>query len=199
MKRLIVSTTLCISALLCSFDASAQRMQDLSLPVDQSTSNTGGNKPFQNDITRRTQQFDKTKQAPTTPITSDNTALPSKSFMEGYCDPSFVSMLANNRKYFGQEQCLGQVRDDACARFKALPREVKDVLDEAVGCMFANSNGYAIDKNQPVDNQSIECGASYARRIEMLKKYYTDYYANYALLFMPDDILDTPGRCVNRN
>ena len=115
--------------------------------------------------------------------------------MEKYCDPSFVSILANNRKYFGQEQCLQNQRDDACARFHGLPQEVKTVLDEAISCLFSNGSGYVSDT---MKNESEECGVTYMKRIELLKKYLGEAYSSYALVFLPDTVLDTGGACVNR-
>jgi hypothetical protein len=179
----------------------AQRIPDLSLPPEETAKQPANipAKTFKNDITRRSEAFT-TPSKPAAPVTTtDGQDHPSDSFMERYCEPNFISMLANNRKYYGQEECLKLVRDDACARFKALPKDVAKVLDEAIGCLFANSNGFAVDKHQRIVNESTECADSYVQRINMLKIYYTDYYTNYALLFMPDDVLDTPGRCVNRN
>jgi hypothetical protein len=189
------------TALIAAIAAAAMAAGSPAPPVVPSVDSGNPDRDFKNPVTRRGEAISGAAQ-PATHGATPPSAQPgdiARSFMKRYCEPDFISILANNRRYFGQEACLTLVRDDACARYKTLPEEIREALDEAVGCMFANGNGYAIEKNQPVAGQSTACGATYARRIELLKRYYTDYYANYALLFMPDDILDTPGRCVNHS
>lgn len=201
MRNSFTSLAISICVLLYPTCSIAQAIRDLSLsPAETANQPSSSSNGFKNNILRRSEQFNSNRR-PSQPIVApeSGSGLPSNSFMEGYCDPTFISMLANNAKYYGQEQCLQQIRDDTCARFKALPSEVAEVMDDAIGCLFSNSNGFAVDKHQKIVNESIECAESYVQRINMLKKYYTDYYTNYALLFMPDDVLDTPGRCVNRN
>jgi hypothetical protein len=201
MKYSAWLSTAFVFALLLTSGAYAQRIPDLSLSPEE-TARQPTNVPvktFKNDITRRSEAFTPPGKPAAPETIADRQDHLSDSFMERYCEPNFISMLANNRKYYGQEECLKLVRDDACARFKALPKEVAKVLDEAIDCLFANSNGFAVDKYQHIVNESAQCADSYVQRINMLKIYYTDYYTNYALLFMPDDVLDTPGRCVNRN
>ena len=197
MNRAIFTLLICLLA--SSAVAQERRIQDLSLSPEETAQQQNIVKKapdtFQNDVSKRSETLNHLTN-PTRP--ADPSVIRGKSFMEGYCDPNFVSMLANNRKYFGQEECLKQVRDDACARFKSLPDDVKGVMDDAIGCLFTNSNSYAAEKNQEVNGDSVTCAASYVNRIDLLKKYTGDYYTTYALLFMADDVLDTPGRCVNR-
>ena len=198
MKNILIALLICLAA--SSASAQQQHIQDLSLSPAETAQQQNNSHGFQNDVSRRSDEMNTPDPITAAPsiVGLASPGSNGKSFMEGYCDPSFVSILANNRKYYGQEQCLKQIRDDACSRFKALPPEVKAALDDAIGCLFSNVNGYATDKGQEVANDSVACGASYMHRITMLKKYMSDEYASYALLFLPDDVLDTPGRCINR-
>lgn len=184
-------------------DARAQgRIRDLSMSPEESLKqpSVNNNPVYQSDVTRRAvaKERDAGLLPPGELPPERPDAIPAKSFMEGYCDPNFISLLANNRRYFGREDCLKQMRDISCARFKNLPKEVKEVMDEAIGCQFDNANTYASDDPSQSENDYLVCATSYGRRIEMLKKYLADPYASYALVFLPDDVLDTPGRCVNR-
>lgn len=207
MKRALLTLLFLMATALYGEMALAQvsggggRMQDLSLSPEDSMrqpniNNNPIEKQYQNDITRRSMSKDQPAfNAP--PPRADEGMMPSKSFMEGFCDSNFVPLLANNRRYFGKEDCLKNLRDEACSRFTNLPKDAKLVLDEAISCMFTNGNGYASDHPSVSDNDYMVCGSTYARRIEMLKKYSADPYTNYALIYLPDDVLDSSGRCVN--
>jgi len=192
----LISALACICTLLFSSAVAAQINDNSS----GQTIVVPKRKPdmFESDIMRRETTLETAPANTPTPPAGDEDK-PVKTFMEGYCDPAFVPILSNNRKYFGQEGCLKSVRDNVCGRFKVLPKEVQTVLDDAIGCLFTNGNGYAVDKYQKVANDSVACGRGYMLRMDQLKKYTFDYFISNALLFMPDDVLDTQGRCVNSN
>ncbi len=200
--------------------AHAQQIRDMSLSpsetaVQPNTAKTatqgfsnqpgyaGSGQNFQNDVSRRISDMNRNgahgSPMPPPRVGDINQGQqPAKSFMEGYCDPNFTPMLANNRRYYGQEQCLQQIRDDSCYRFKLLAAEVKVVLDSAISCLFDNSNGYVAPTNENASTEVMACAESYVHRIELLKKYMGDAGTAYALVYLPDNVLDTSGACVNR-
>jgi|GEM_PF-2419508 len=207
-----MKTSIRIAILLLTMAASVQQahaqvssvgggMRDHSLsPEDSFKQPSINNNPvYQNDLTRRSMVKDRAAGIPVPGDIPPRPDLePAKSFMTGYCDADFIPLLANNRRYFGMEDCLKYQRDEACSRFNSMPKEIKMVMDDAIGCLFTNGNGYAADDPTHSETDYMVCGSSYARRIEMLKKYMSDVYATYVLVYLPDDVLDSAGRCVNR-
>jgi hypothetical protein len=125
------------------------------------------------------------------------------SYMEGYCDPNFKPILANNAKYARMASCLEEQKQQACGMYQVLPADAKRSLDFTLNCLGAQQNGgemvEAADgtlQPAPVTGAARDCGAFDTQRLTLLKQYWQDANTAYALVFLPDLVMDSGGQCM---
>lgn len=205
MKKHVVSFAAAIACLAVP-EAQAQRMQDLSMSPSemiqqqQQQAVHNNNAPQNNSLTANPYTAPQYNNM-TAPQPAQNFQA-SSNYMDGYCDPNFRTMLSGSPRYAGMEACLQQQRQDACARYKAVAPDVKAALDSSINCIYLSSNGDGGDEEDGEwhtgSRSPRSCGDASMARLDLLKKYWTDENASYALVFLPDDVMDTSGKCLSR-
>ncbi len=193
MKHLIFVFIACIAA----HDAMAARMRDMSLSVEDSMREP--------DITTTNPQdylnpggfgsnTQGTLKAPTKPggygsaysgaNNYDATALPADSYMVGYCDPN-VGVRAG-----AMQDCIAQGKKQTCDIFAQLPNDAQRLLDRTISCL-SDTAEYEDD----YDSARKDCGYERAR-LGLLKKYWEEQQTAYALVFLPDMVMNAAANCM---
>ncbi len=147
------------------------------------------------------------------PIVGTPGQLPSKNYMDGYCDPNFKPLMGRSPQYAGIASCLEQQKSEACKLYQSVPADVKQALDASINCMAQASDAAgtgdagedsegdgwgALPPAQGYAATMAHCGAADTRRLHLLKHYWSDQNLAYALVFVPDLVMDSSGSCLNR-
>lgn len=183
--------------------ASAQRMRDMSLSVEDTMKQPavshakpgyggvggvgpgGSNDPYVGNNPAYNNQND-----PYSSGARGNT------FMAGYCDPNFHPVV-NNRNLAALQSCMESQKQQSCADFERLPVDAQRAIDNVVGCLYvASDTGY--DEQQPAATNDPGCTAGDSQRLQLVRKYWKDETTAHALVFMPEDILDASTNCMGR-
>jgi len=133
-------------------------------------------------------------QYPTPLLPNGATATASTNFMDGYCDRNFTPGIASDPRYANLAACVKQQKEQVCLQFQQLPSDVKQVMNEALVCI--QSGGDILPPDQEYDQHNPACNNTDATRLQLLKKYWRDPNTAYALVFMPDDVLTGPTKCL---
>ena len=116
-------------------------------------------------------------------------------FMEGYCDQNFAPAIAKDSHYAVIASCLRQQREQVCSQFQQLPDDAKKVLDHTIDCNSKLLNGENPDEQTAAD-ATTNCGETDGVRLQLMKKYWRDPNTTYALLFLPDEIMNNSSKCL---
>jgi hypothetical protein len=206
---------LALLACLAATDASAQRMHDYSLSEKESlkvrSSNGGTSGNYQQFMNNDTDGYNQQQQmnGPSFNLGNSlrgsnyNTQLPnqpSSQFMVGYCDENFQPMLSKSGRIASLNACLSEQKKQACDMFQRLPVDAQRVMDSAINCVYTlanegqmNNPGYM--QQQPLPN-NMDCSNGDSLRMNLLKQYWRDQNVSYAIVFLPDMVLDGPSRCM---
>lgn len=183
--------------------ALAQKMHDYSLSPAETFSqsgNKGGRQDTSYQNYLKQNGFNKPAADPRTALGAP-AAQPAGSFMEGYCDPDFRPAIAANPRFAGMEECLNQAKQQLCASFAQLPPEVKATLNETLSCMNDTTDPVEGDVQEDLIERRYRqagCAANSSDRLQLLRKYWQDQNVSYALVFLPDDVIDAPNNCIRR-
>ena len=128
------------------------------------------------------------------PIAGVVTGGPSTNYMDGYCDPNFKPLMGRSASYAGIANCLAQQKTDACRLYQSVPQDVKQALDDSINCMAQMSDTAGNATTASVSN----CGVTDTRRLALVKRYWNDANLAYALVFVPDLVMDNAGDCLIR-
>lgn len=208
MKRIVMSIALCAIA----FPALAEQIPDYSISQEEMVHNTNNStqplNPNANPPINAT-SINPYRGAPVTniitnspannpyappPNSQDNPAA-SRRFMDGYCSNSFTPAIANDPRYAATADCIKRSKEQVCAQFQQLPPDAQNVLDQTIGCNNKLLNGDAQDPRSS-GGAMDGCTTTDGSRLQLLKKYWRDMNTAYALVFMPDDVLDGSTKCV---
>lgn len=211
-----ISTALALLACTITTDAYAQRMRDYSLSEEESMKV----KPSNNNPSGNYQQFmngqnnyngNDQRSGPSFNLGNSlrggsyNTQLPnqpSTQFMVGYCDQNFKPMLSNTGRIASMNACIDDQKKQACDMFQRLPLEVQNAMDAVISCVYnaANEGGMAMPGYTQQQQQQmpvgLDCSANDSIRLNLIKQYWRDQNVTYAVVFLPDMVLDGPGRCM---
>jgi hypothetical protein len=137
------------------------------------------------------------------PITGAPGSMPSNSYMEGFCDPNFRPLISRNAQIASMAACMQQQRGEACRMYREVPEDVRRVLDETINCAAQAAEGNEGSEDEDgnwsaTPGQGSHCGASDTRRMDLVKKYWTDQNTVYALVFVPDLVMDNSGNCLRK-
>lgn len=166
------------------------RIPDLSMPPDESLR--------QPDISHQNDNIQPLMNqnvgtAPNIPIGQNNLPpeQPGTHFIDGYCDPNFRPLIANTPGLAGMQECLEQQKQQSCDTFRNLPADAKRAVSDTVDCRYQAGGGNT--------QTAADCSRSDTLRLQMLKKYWGDSDTARALVFLPDDVLGTSGKCTGNN
>lgn len=202
-----IATALALTACLLATDAYAQRMRDYSMSPEESmqqgtkrSGNSSGN--FQEFWDRGTQQQNPSGYNNRYNRSSGNydpqlPGQPSSQFMAGYCDPNFKPMLSNTGRIASLNACLDEQKAQACDMFAGLPPEVQKEMDGIIGCQYMAANDGQMDENGYVQpGQPRDCSYGDTVSMQMLRAYWQDQRVAYAIVFLPDMVLNGSSRCM---
>jgi len=180
-----------IAALLFASESFAQQIPDYSLTPSEMRQQQYNNStaPINSD-----QIHSADPSFPSAPLPGGNTLTPAKRFMDGYCDRNFHPAIASDPRYANLGNCLEQQKQQVCNQFQQLPEDVKSALDETIAC--TESGGDILPPGQEYDQHNAACDNTDTARLQLLKKYWRDPNTAYALVFLPDDVLDSSGKCL---
>lgn len=187
-----------VIALLVSFATvqaaqAQQRQRDFSMPLEESlrqpstptvntirpaTPYTPGNDSFYDDEDDRNSQY---------PISAPGTA---KHYMEGYC--ADLGMLNQNSPV---QACIAERKNASCSQFMRQPRDVRQVLNLAIDCAYAQSEGVDEYGNSAI-KLPADCDSVSDMRLRLLKKYNGDQDSTDALTMLPDTVLTETASCI---
>ncbi len=199
-------STLALITCLISFDASAQRMHDFSMDEQESLqqgttrSNPSGNyQQFQNQ--QPANQNNPSFNPGLSGSSNYNTQLPGQPasrFMAGYCDPNFKPMLSNAGRIASMNACIETQKKQACDMFAQLPSDAQQVMDSSIGCVYNQANNGQMDENGFIvqNGGAQDCSAGDSQRINLLQRYWQQQNVAYAIVFLPDMVLNAPNRCM---
>lgn len=140
--------------------------------------------------------------------------LPADSYMAGYCAPDFRPLIARSGRYAGMAACLQQQREQACQLYARMPADARGALDNAIHCLARRSEamdhgdeaeeedsgwnfaGLGGRKKAPVSMAG--CAGGDTQRLAMIQRYWDDQNTVYALVFLPDLVMDSSGSCLNQ-
>jgi hypothetical protein len=194
MKRIII--TACIAFFVTAFNASnllAKSIPDYSLsPAEtaQQPSSPSTNPAYQQYLNQNNLS---NPGLPANAQTPTNTPSVATRFMNGFCDPNFNPAIAGNPQYASMATCLRQQRESICAQFQTLPEDAKRALDQTLDCNSKILNGENPD-GQP--STIGTCSETDSTRLQLIKKYWKDQNTARALLFLPDDVVDSSSKCL---
>lgn len=138
------------------------------------------------------------------PVVGAPSGLPGTNYMDGYCDPNFKPMMAKSPQYAGIATCLEQQRNQACQLYQSVPGDVKKALDDSINCLaqanadMENAAGNDDSGAAAYTTPAKHCGATDTRRLALVKRYWNDQNLSYALVFVPDLVMDSSGSCLQR-
>ncbi len=214
MKKLMVASLMVMAM---SANAQAQRIRDLSMTpnemIQQGVNQNHAGTPLPGP--NLTPDFGNTPQGAGTNNGIPPSGAPSNNYMEGYCDPNFKPMISRNARYASMASCLQQQRDEACRMYHAAPNDAQRAMDESINCTAQMNNMSGMDgaddgngddedgwgnggAAQQRPRMPSSCGAADSRRLSMLKRYWSDQNTAYALVFVPDLVMDNSGTCLNK-
>lgn len=135
-------------------------------------------------------------------------------YMDGYCDPNFKPMVSKNTQYAAMASCLEQQKTQACQMYRALPDDARVAINNSINCVArvnaAAENGEPQDEEDSggwgfggwgntTTNTPTSCVKADVKRLELLKNYWgKDQNTAYALVFLPDLVMDNSGTCLKR-
>ena len=105
-----------------------------------------------------------------------------------------VQQGGRSASYAGIANCLAQQKTDACRLYQSVPQDVKQALDDSINCMAQMSDTAGNATTASVSN----CGVTDTRRLALVKRYWNDANLAYALVFVPDLVMDNAGDCLIR-
>lgn len=188
--------------------AQAARIQDLSMTpnemIQQNMNVNHAGKPLPGPNLSPTMPGGQDRWGNDLPVTGTPDNAPSGNYMTGYCDPNFKPMMARSAAYAGMAACLQKQRDEACQLYQAAANDVRRMIDESVNCMAAGMEGDTMGDDEDSDFAPTRsamptgCGAVDSKRLSMVKRYWNDQNTAYALVFVPDLVMDNSGSCLKK-
>ena len=143
-------------------------------------------------------------------ITGTTDAHPSKNYMDGYCDPNFKPLMAQSAQHASMVSCLERQKTEACSLYQSAPDDARAAIDASVNCAARAMNAMGDDGGESDEEDSgwgswggrattapVSCVKYDAQRLTVLKRYWDDNNTAYALVFLPDLVMDASGSCVN--
>lgn len=119
-------------------------------------------------------------------------SMQSKRFMDNYCDPNFHAGVGNSRI----QDCMAQGREKACDMFSRLPPDAQHIIDQSISCVYAISETGGDDALPTTAAADPSCAADEHRRMVLIKKYWTEQETAYAMVFLPDMVLNASTGCM---
>lgn len=138
------------------------------------------------------------------PITGAPENMPSNNYMTGYCDPNFKPMVSRNAQYATMAACLQQQREEACGLYKSAGADVRRAIDDSVNCAAQSMGGAEENEDGTLNFGAVAsplaaaCGDADTRRLGLIKKYWSEKDTAYALVFVPDLVMDNSANCLKR-
>jgi len=185
-------TVMGMLCLLTSPTFAQSQMRDYSLSpgesvqqpnVSHAQSNTGGVAPLGSASSTQFNPYSSPLNRPNL-VYNPNPQTPANSFMTGYCDPNFHPLVMTGN----MQTCFQAAQQQVCQQFQQLPADVQTALDTATACVYNAANGDA--------SATENCSAYDTNRLQLLKKYWQDQNTSYAILFLPDEVLNGPAKCM---
>lgn len=184
--------SVCYALIACCLPLAAlaqERIPDLSLPIEQSQEN-------HDEPTIEAPQPVETTELPPVAPPPDSTAeqeeapppMPTERFMDRFCSPDFEPVKTAKPVLAQLQECAQAQRIRACATFNRLPGEVQSALDGIIGCAYASANR---EEGAPAP----VCDGNEQQRLRLAKKYWRDQEVVQALLFLPENVLETGHGC----
>lgn len=215
---LFIITASLLATLSITDNAHARRMKDYSLSEEESlrlpsrnTNQSGNYQEFWNRNNNNTTNNNGYNQQPSnrgfnfgnSPINGSNynTQLPnqpSTQFMVGYCDQDFQPLLANSGRIAQLNACINQQKKQACDMFLNMPLDAQRIIDSVISCDYSMANQGQLDQNgNPQQLPSgLDCSNGDSLRMSLLKQYWRDQNTAYAVVFLPDMVLNGAARCM---
>jgi hypothetical protein len=173
-----------IAVCLFAFDASAQRIRDQSLSVEETFREPN--------ITR----------APITPPALDTpqdewdenaakSSRPLSDFMEVYCDPGFKPLAADRPGMAALQNCLEQQKRKTCGEYQKLPADAQALLGATISCMYSET-----EIGDGEYRAESRCAGYDAQRMALAQKYWQKPDISRALVFMPDEAINAGAKCM---
>lgn len=133
--------------------------------------------------------------------TNYNTQLPSQAstqFMVGYCDDNFQPLLANSGRIAQLNACISEQKKQACNMFLGMPIDAQRAVDSVISCDYTRANEGQLDENGYVQQMPSagDCTNGDSLRMNLLKQYWRDQNTAYAIVFLPDMVLNGAARCM---